>query len=252
MTTPQPNSPDIEQFVLPVFEGTDAASSWQPERFRGTAFLVSPYVVLTCWHCVEGAAVGQQLVVAYSESPNGSRVAMPLTMIERHAGGADLAIARVELPDTMFRLAREDAAFGSDVWSYGYPLTVRRQTSDGAIRFRTSGRALRGYITQAAIIDVPGRGETLAYEVDMPAPEGLSGAPLVRRGSNDVVGVVFGQNDVATIEHFASVDEETGVKTPELQRVHSFGLAHHSQTLWEVAGEATEGLTLLEYDRLFD
>jgi hypothetical protein len=49
----------------------------------------------------------------------------------------------------------------------------------------------------------PPAGELIrSYELDMPAPAGLSGAPVVRihrvRGAREVIGVVHASNGVAT------------------------------------------------------
>jgi hypothetical protein len=74
----------------------------------------------------------------------------------------------------------------------------------------------------------------------MPAPAGISGAPLIR-GTRSVVGVVFGTNDVATVESLAQVDPDTGKREPEVLRVVSFGLAHVTATLWEASSTATGG-----------
>jgi hypothetical protein len=86
----------------------------------------------------------------------------------------------------------------------------------------------------------------MSYELDMPAPEGLSGAPVVLHGTKAVVGVVYGHNDVALVEEHATVDDETGARSPEVLRIVSFGLAHHTHTLHELRGKATGGRPLKE------
>lgn len=92
-------------------------------------------------------------------------------------------------------------------------------------------------------------GQTPSYELDMPTPAGLSGAPLVKTGSKEVVGVIYGSNDVATIEQEASINSESGKREPEIQRIISFGLAHYTETLKNLKGAATKGLPLQQYLR---
>jgi len=90
-------------------------------------------------------------------------------------------------------------------------------------------------------------GRIPSYELDMPTPAGLSGAPLVKVGSPEVIGVIYGSNDVATIEQEASVNPQTGKREPEIQRIISFGLAHYTETLRNLQGIATGGLPLHQY-----
>lgn len=79
----------------------------------------------------------------------------------------------------------------------------------------------------------------------MPAPEGLSGAPLMTL-AGEVLGVVYGTVETASIAEWASVDEE-GKRTPEVQRIVSFAVAHHTDSLLSLSGAATSGRTLREY-----
>jgi hypothetical protein len=109
-------------------------------------------------------------------------------------------------------------------------------------------RYLQGYITQAMFHEHPCYGKTMAYELDMPTPAGLSGAPLLIRNTRQIIGVVYGTNDVGQIEHYSQVDE-AGNRVPELQRIVSFGLAHHTANLLTLAGPATNGKPLGEYLR---
>ena len=81
----------------------------------------------------------------------------------------------------------------------------------------------------------------------MPPPAGLSGAPLIKLRTHQVVGVVYGSNDVGSIDHFASVNPETGYVEPEVQRIVSFVLAHHTEVIWSLRGVATEHQPLIEY-----
>jgi hypothetical protein len=156
--------------------------------------------------------------------------ALPLQDIHRDPGGSDLATAAIDLPETLgFELASEDPGAGTDVYSFGYPFTTRLEVES---------RLLRGYITRGFRYDHPSLGDVLSYELDIPCPAGLSGAPVLRPGSRRLLGVVYGSNDVAMVESIASVDEG-GQKQPEVRRIVSFGLAHHLETLRALRGPAT-------------
>jgi hypothetical protein len=89
-------------------------------------------------------------------------------------------------------------------------------------------------------------GEIDSYELYMPVPGGLSGAPLMVDASLLVGGVIYGSYDVAQIEELASVDPDTNERRPEIQRIVSFGLAHSLRSLGRLAGPATGGRPLAE------
>jgi hypothetical protein len=98
-------------------------------------------------------------------------------------------------------------------------------------------RVFRGYITRDFIDNNhPGWGPQRAYELDMPAPRGLSGAPLIVHSIGPVglrlVGVVYGSTSIDTM-----ADDGTVV---------SFGLAHHWDVLRALSGPATSDRPLHE------
>jgi hypothetical protein len=121
---------------------------------------------------------------------------------------------------------------------------------DGKLSFQLAGRYLQGYVTRGFINDQPGFKPTPTYELDMPTPEGLSGAPLFKLGTLDVVGIVYGSNDVGQIVEFASKDADTGELRPEVQRLQTFGLAHETVTLHGVQGSTTRDRRLGELVRV--
>ena len=59
------------------------------------------------------------------------------------------------------------------------------------------------------------------------------------------LGVLFGNNEVAIAEHLTEVDA-FGNRTPETQRIISFGLAHHTSVLLKLAGSATGNKALAD------
>jgi hypothetical protein len=181
----------------------------------------------------------------------------PLLDVGRDEGGSDLGTARifsepnVALPPCELTVAPEgfDAGTGTDVWTYGYPLTdtFLDPESDEDPRFRLNPRLLRGYITREFAYDHEVLGPTPSYELDMVTPEGLSGAPLFRRPGEIVIGVIYGRHEVELVDQFASVDPTTGEHKPEVQRIVSFGLACDMTSFRALRGPATGGVTLARH-----
>lgn len=239
---------DVQSQIVPILTVHGPREDLRPDTIEGTGVFPVPRVFVTCWHCV----ALPRAYVAMVRVPGGdSYSAWPLLDITQHPNGCDLAMARVALTHTrqlVLSIADNEALAATEVWSYGYPFSTVLPGVDGDNRARLEGRYLQGYITQAFRHEHHRYGMTMAYELDMPTPEGLSGAPLLKRNTREIIGVVYGTNDVALIERFSEVDQE-GKRTPEIQRVVSFGLAHHTSNLQSLAGPATNGKTLAEYIR---
>ena len=83
----------------------------------------------------------------------------------------------------------------------------------------------------------------------MKAPRGLSGAPLIRLGTADVVGVIYGDHGVESEDRYFTLPSEGGAPQPEKNQVvlTSFALAHDLDTVRSLTGGATEGKTLAAY-----
>ena len=111
-------------------------------------------------------------------------------------------------------------------------------------------RLLKGYVTRTFQHDVPGFGMTRAAELDMPAPAGLSGGPLFRGKTANVMGVIYGDTESYSITDCEQVDSKTGERTPESRKIVTFGVAHRVETVINARGPAargTRGLTVGEY-----
>jgi hypothetical protein len=239
--------------VLPIFywrEG-DPEDTPDPVAFSGTGFRLTDDLLVTCWHCVEHDEPGHGYAVVVEEGD--SYRAFTLHDVSQDANGSDLATARIHgipaVRPVSLTLAEAAVPTGQDVWTYGYPLTAVFREPDGELRFTLHPRFLQGYVTRSFRNPHPRYGAVESYEVDMPAPEGLSGAPLVHLPSREVVGVIYGNVDAAVIDQFAAVDEETGERQPEIQRIVSFAVAHYTPTLLRLTGPATGGQPLHEYVR---
>ena len=243
-TTNMPPGAALVQDVLPIFL-SERGKPPKPLDACGTGFLIADRVLVACWHCVR-APLDTNRFYAVAEWNGSSYIPRELTNITQVAP-LDLATANVDMyPRVPLKLSHDTLPIGADVYTFGYPLTTKERRLEGDFRFRLQARYLQGYVTRSFDYEPAGFGTTATYELDMPAPAGISGAPLLTLGSTEVVGVVYGSSDVATVEELARVDAETGARTPEIQRIVSFGLAHHTETLWELSSLATGGRSLSE------
>jgi hypothetical protein len=129
-----------------------------------------------------------------------------------------------------------------DVWSFGYPYTDQEPSSSGGYDFKLNGRILRGYVTRTFHNEHPSGQQIESYELDMPTPNGMSGAPLVLRGGLKVAGIVFGTHDVETVDA-----ESTPGHCIQTTRVVSFGLAHTAKTFRGAITSATNGKPLADF-----
>lgn len=238
--------------VLPIFFCQELPPPDTPKilSFEGTGFRLAPDLLITCWHCVDGDAAGHGYAVALPKDSGGYQM-HALVDVSRDEKGADLATARIygidSAPRLGLSLASRAVPGGTDVGTWGYPLTEMTRLASGDLEFKLGGRWLQGYITRAFWHEHAEYGSVPTYELDMPTPRGLSGAPLVRLESRDVVGVIYGTHDASLIEEIASVDPDSGERRPEVQRIVSFGLAHYTSTLRDLRGPATEGKPLADY-----
>jgi len=247
------DQPELDVFPIFVSDPNAPHAAW---RFCGTGFLAADELLLTCWHCVASTTdlpegKGVYGIVYKTQAVGGTLEFARLDSLSRDECGTDIASALVPLKQRFgLTLGRPPApGAGIDVWSFGYPLTQTFSTPEApGLRFTLEPRLLKGYVMRTFFYAQPGLGSTPSYELDMPTPAGLSGAPLVRVDQRrELVGIVYGSHDVAEIDEFESVDPETGATTPEVRRVVSFGLAHFLDILHRVRGVATEHLPLAEW-----
>jgi len=132
------------------------------------------------------------------------------------------------------------------VWTAGHPLTQLLRRED-ELWIEVSPQYLRTYITRQFINHYGEFGDALSYELATAAHAGLSGAPLIREDSTEVVGVIYGNRDVSQIVEFAHRDQVTGKLTPEVVRIVSHDAAYHLSTVRSVTGAATAQMTVAEY-----
>lgn len=230
--------------IVPIFS-TDERTGKAVEFF-GTGFVVSDGVFVTCWHCVRDELAPGQVYRAYFQDEHGKYWGERLDQIAQDENGTDLASARINVASSMGWQLYSGRGIRLKVSAFGYPYTTKRSIDGHDLAFELQARYLRGYVTRDFYYDQAGFGRTRSYEIDMPAPAGLSGAPLYTIQGNLLAGVVYGVSEVSMIEEFSYVDPDTGERTPELQRFTSFALAHHVDSLSNLKGPATKGHPLNE------
>lgn len=215
-------------------------------RYEGTAFLIAARVIVTCWHCVAVERPGHRFCALITAAENDVTY-HPLSNVAKDANGADLATASVDLMPTIGLELGGDVLTGTNVYTYGYPLTRQERTPDGPVRMEVIGQYLRSYVTRICTHSHGQFAPMRSYELGMAAHKGLSGAPLLELQSKRVVGVIYGNNDYEQIEEFASIDPTTQARTPEVRRILSYGLACHTESLHNLTGPATRNLPLHAY-----
>ena len=238
--------------ILPIFVVDYADEPPPPVSHEGTGFLVAKGVLVTCWHCVRAELEGDLAYAVVKQLPNGQYAINRLVDIQQDPSGTDLATARVAFEPEMGLTMAERAvpSYGTDIWSFGYPLIDVQAHPEMPTRkrFLLSGRFMQSYVMRTFYNDWPGFGRIPSYEIDMPALAGMSGAPIMRRGSKEVIGVLYGRIDAETIEEFGSRDPVTEERlTPEVVRITYFAAAHFTNTLKNLKGKVTDGQPLSEY-----
>jgi hypothetical protein len=224
---------EVASHVWPVYKvraGGDG-QNMEAVAYCGTGFIIEGGFFLTCWHCVSGALdAGEAFAAVYPapNSPPGGAGVIPLRNLSQSEHGADLALAKVDSTPLVPRLtlASKEGTIGDDVYTVGYPLLPPPTQSIGeSLVFEdVNPRFLRGYITQIGGIDLAGRGRIKSIEVDMLVPPGLSGAPLIRSGTLEILGVLNGNHGSYSIDTVASVEPSTGVITPEVRSLVTLDL----------------------------
>ena len=225
--------------VLPItkFHRNDDGE-YEPVAAAGTGFTFGEQTFVTCWHCVREPLKDDEFYAAVARSEGTDSQSYDsywgLNDLEQDANGSDLALARIEpTVRTRLTLASDPAGWGEDVVACGYPMplnTVNTETKLPLIN--TNSVLFKGYVTRIRINDFPGQPETRLYELDMPAPPGMSGSPVFRENSLEVVGVVL---------------REQGYDIPGEDRQMIFSFAHHLWVLQAAKGTATDNLPLSEY-----
>jgi hypothetical protein len=97
---------------------------------------------------------------------------------------------------------------GTQVWVLGYPFEDVKRSDHGQMDITPHPRYLQGYVMRQfdfhwehGGLDF---GPDATLELDLPAPKGVSGSPLLRLDSREIIGMVFGEREAYTL-----LDEES-------------------------------------------
>jgi hypothetical protein len=206
--------------------------SFPINSIEGTGFILGDGYLVTCWHCVATAPADGCFYSVNRMGPEGRLLGSPLAGVRQVSPELDLALGRVRYANTLgFKLAESAPPLGADVWTFGYPLPGVKRLATGLKFFTAHPRLLKGYITRPFVYEHPSGARIPSWELSFSAPEGLSGAPVFLTGTLDIVGVVYGNNDVEAVEYRGFLDPASGEKESAVHRIVSFGLAHHWSSL---------------------
>jgi V8-like Glu-specific endopeptidase len=231
--------------IYPIF--TLDESTGTPLTFEGTGFVIADNLFVTCWHCVQQKLSPNVKYAAIAKQEHEEYKGFTFFEVHQDVNGKDLATARVNLKKLNdLKIDGSLRPMGTNVLTYGFPFTHRQKAGDRDF-FDLQGRYLEGYVTREIYFNRRGWGIVPSYELFMPCPRGISGAPVIRMQSTDIIGVIYGTNDVSLIEELASIDPDTGDKTPEIQRIVSFGLAHFGMELYNLITPHTNNLPLGDF-----
>lgn len=198
--------------VLPLVLVEDLLhDQYKPLRVLGTAFTFGEGTLLTCQHLVD-RQLGDNEVIAVVRREGLDTQSYteihPIPDFQRDTGGADIAFARAPFRiSPQLSLAPEPPDWGGDVIACGYPHpSASRDAWTRELSLEISATLLRGYVTRTRMSDDPHHRSRRSFELDMPAPPGLSGAPLFQ-ADGSVIGMVGGEHATtvgsATTYHFS-------------------------------------------------
>lgn len=231
----------LDRWILAImiFEQDDVGIQ-HPTRFCGTGFLLPSGVFVTCRHCVDQPLQSNEQYGAVRSSPGGYEM-VRLHDLAPDANGSDAATARTTITGSPYRLAAAPPdGVGHNVATIGYPGTIGRRTAPNAqLQFDLQSRYIEGYVSRAFKYRPPDGREIRSWELDMPAPGGLSGAPLMAVkaiGRADIIGLIYGRHLVHG-DDSASPDD---LQLPD----YVFGLALYLDVLQSVQGPAWGDATL--------
>ena len=238
--------------VIPISKfGPGKNGDPEPIGAVGTGFTFGEGTVVTCWHCVRGPLGKGEFYAAVARTGGTDQQTYDqwfrLDELEQDANGSDLALARIEATVSIgLHLAAGPAGWGDDVMACGYPLPLNtKDVETREPRINTNAMLFKGYVMRIRLSDFPGQPEGRVYELDMHAPPGMSGAPVLRAGSREVVGVVVDERGYV-IETDELSDNDRTITIP-LDRKLYFAYAHHLEVLSAAKGAATDGLPLAEF-----
>ncbi len=225
--------------VLPIV--IIESNTLRPVSFRGTGFLIAPNVLITCWQCVREALQEKQQYAVMFKDGSGYSI-HSLLDIKQHSEGLDLAVAHVDFVyDQGLHIGVIEALPGDEVMVYGYSPGEGEFIGEQISTSQLNPRLMHGYITRSFDYDCPGFVRTYSYELNMPMPNGIYGAPVIRPATNEVIGVIFGILDIPRAGHPKGIENVIRSRGAREKQMLTLGLAHHTANLQEFQGTITNG-----------
>ena len=228
---------NILRNVLPVVIAE--SNTLRPVSFRGTGFLIAPNKFLTCWQCVRDTLHEKQRYAVMFKEGSGYST-HNLLNIEQHSKGLNLAIAQIDIAYSQgFRICAREALPGDEVIAYGYS-PGEGVFAGGQISIsRLNPRLMHGHITRSFYYSCPGFVRTYTYELNMPIPNGIYGAPVIKPATNEVVGVIFGVLDIPKAGRSQGTDNGIRSSAAREKQMMTLGLALHTDNLQNLQGMTT-------------
>nr|WSZ17736.1 serine protease [Streptomyces canus] len=224
----------------------ESSGGAQPVTFLGTGFILPGGILITCRHCVDSTLAHSEYIAGAIEEAPGIYSSERLSNLCFEESGMDMAAATVQTNDSGLILGINSPGIGQDVGTFGYPGTYGRLPEGkvlGDLSFDQQSRWLEGYVTRAFKYELPTGEIRPSWELDMPTPGGLSGAPLlqlrapVAEGRGVVIGICYGR-------YLAQGEPDIGgVAIPG----YVFGLAHYYQSLMDARFKILKGATLGQF-----
>ena len=198
MTTTAPHI-EIMRTVFPVLALNRElhGQAARPDCF-GTAFAVAPNVFMTAAHVLDAASATGKVAIGGPMSGEGVPLmgAVPADAIERWPD-CDIGLVFCNAPGVTIldHWLTKPVQVLTDLSTFGYPHAIT--PSPAGDRLNVIFRAYKGHVITTRGFDRLPSGPAV-YEISVPFPEGLSGAPLLYSADNRlmVAGVVIGVETV--------------------------------------------------------
>jgi len=234
----------IHELIVPIFKTGKDTNDISKYVYLGTGFMLRDNILLTCWHCIKDIKIkeDEQISAVIVKEDGSDHKVFQLGHYEQDLNKTDICVMAhpFKASEYLLKLPKNiDYPFGTTIWTYGYPETTKIYGKD---KLLVPPQFFRGYITRT--LEFKGYEEfkdIASYEINIPFPKGLSGAPICTE-QMEVIGIVYGTNDIATIEEYSESKKEDGnvELVYEKQRIQSYGLAHHTTTILNIKSNIFE------------
>ncbi len=223
---------DVRECCFPIWcvnpKGFESGNvSIENGKYLGTGFFITKNgIALTAGHCVPSIVdLDGDLLAAIVWDGREYKAHKIVSAFQANA--ADISILKVEISGAKWLdLDFDEKYMGEDLSTFGYPAN-----GTGSCEVRT----FKGYITQSSRF----------YELNFPAPKGLSGSPVVAEKYR-VVGVLTGNSKSEQIEDqveeiITQSNEKEVIKIIESKSIMNYALVEPIYKFRDVQFEFCEG-----------